>query len=130
MQDPQMPISCISNLTGRGLLDKWAAEVCHAAEQLGRPLTNSKYYGRWMREAGFVDVVERHFYWALNTRLPFKRQRLIGMWARQNLLDRVEAISMALLAQGLKWTRGRAEAFLASVRDKLKKGTPHCYVDV
>ena len=130
MQDPQMPISCISNLTGRRPLDEWAAEVCRAAEQLGRPLTNSKYYGRWMREAGFVDVVERHFYWPLNTRLPFKRQRLIGMWARQNLLDGVEAMSMALLTRGLKWTRTRAEAFLAGVRDELRNGTTHCYVDV
>jgi hypothetical protein len=130
MQDPQMPISCISNMTGRRLLDEWAGEVCRAAEQLGRPLTNSKYYGRWMWDAGFVDIVKRHFYWPLDTRLPHIEQRLIGKWAQRNLLDGVEAMSMALLTRGLKWTSDQVEAFLAGVRDELTDGTTHCYVDV
>lgn len=62
MQDPQMPIPCIENSI-RNPLTEWVAEVCDAAERLGRPVTNSKRYGQWMQEAGFTDIVERHFHW-------------------------------------------------------------------
>jgi hypothetical protein len=101
-------------------LAKWATDLCHAAERLGCPPTNSRYYGRWMRDAGFVDVVERHFYWPLNTWPRGKKEKLIGMWAQQNLLDGVEAMSMALLTRGLKWSRAQVEVLLAGVRNDFK----------
>jgi hypothetical protein len=63
MQDSQMPIACIDDSMECHPLTKWATDLCRAAERFGCPLTNSRYYGRWMRDAGFVDVVERHFYW-------------------------------------------------------------------
>jgi hypothetical protein len=34
-----------------------------------------------------VDVVERHFYWPLNMRPWGKEEKLLGMWAQQNLLN-------------------------------------------
>jgi hypothetical protein len=125
-----MPISGVSNSPDKCPLADWAAKVCRAAERLGHPVTNSKHYGWWMREAGFVDIVERHFYWPLNTRLPDTKQRLIGICARRNLLDGVEAMSMALLTRSLKWTRWQVEEFLTSVRDDLMYGGAHCYVDM
>lgn len=56
MQDPQMPIACVDKSMDGRPLAKWAAETCRTAERLGRPLTNSRHYGRWMRDAGFVDA--------------------------------------------------------------------------
>lgn len=129
MQDPQMPMCGVSKLKDGRALHEWAAETCRAAERLGRPLTNSKCYGRWMRDAGFVDIVERHFYWPLDTRLPHNEQ-LIGMWVQRNLLDGVEAMCMALLTRGLKWSRSQVENLLAGVRGDLRSGITHSYVDV
>ncbi|KIN08553.1 hypothetical protein OIDMADRAFT_100291 [Oidiodendron maius Zn] len=130
MQDPQMPIACLdSSMDGRPL-SVWTHEVCRAAALLGRPVTNSQYYGKWMREAGFVDIVERHFYWPLNTWPRGKKEKLIGMWAQQNLLDGVQAMSMAILTRGLKWSREEVEVLLAGVRDDLRNHAVHSYVDV
>lgn len=130
MQDPQMPIACIdSSMDGRPLAI-WANEVCRSAALLGRPVTNSQYYGKWMREAGFVDVVERHFYWPLNTWPRGKKEKLVGLWAQQNLLDGVQAMSMAILTRGLKWSREEVEVLLAGVRDDLRNRAVHSYVDV
>jgi hypothetical protein len=130
MQDPQMPIACVDSSMDGQPLAEWAAEVCRAAERLGRPVTNSRHYGRWMRDAGFVDVVERHFYWPLNTWPQGKEEKLVGTWAQQNLLDGVEAMSMALLTRGLNWSRGQVEVFLAGVRNDLTNCAVHSYVDV
>ena len=113
-----------------GPLAKWTAEVCCAAERLGRPLTNSRHYGRWMQEAGFLDVAERHFYWSLNTWPWSRKQKLIGWLAQQNLVVGVEAMSMALLTRGLKWSREEVEVLLAGVRHDLKNRAVHSYVDV
>ena len=104
--------------------------MCRAAALLGRPVTNSQYYGKWMREAGFVDIFERHFYWPLNTWPRGKKEKLIGMWAQQNLLDGVQAMSMAILTRGLKWSREEVEVLLAGVRDDLRNRAVHSYVDV
>lgn len=130
MQDPQMPIACIDKSMENRPLAQWAADVCLAAERLGRPLTNSRHYGQWMQDAGFVDVVERHFYWPLNTWPRDKKQKLIGTWAQQNLLSGVEAMSMALLTRGLDWSREQVEVLLAGVRDDLKNRLVHSYIDV
>lgn len=130
MQDPQMPITCIDSSMDGHPLAEWGVQVCRAAENLGRPVTNSQYYGKWMREAGFVDVVEKHFYWPLNTWPRGKKEKLIGMWAQQNLLDGVQAMSLAVLTRGLKWTREQVEVLLVGVREDLKNRAVHSYVDV
>jgi phenylalanine-4-hydroxylase len=49
-----------------------------------------------MRKASFVDIVEKHFYWSLDTRLADTQQKLISICAQRNVLDGVEAMSMAL----------------------------------
>ena len=52
------------------------------------------------------------------------------MWAQQNLLDGVQAMSMAILTRGLKWSREEVEVLLAGVRDDLRNRAVHSYVDV
>ncbi|KAF8849020.1 hypothetical protein BDZ45DRAFT_773960 [Acephala macrosclerotiorum] len=67
LQDPQMPITCIDSTMSGTALEHWNTVVSQAAEKLGRAVTNSKNYGRYMEEAGFVDIVEKHFFWQLNS---------------------------------------------------------------
>jgi hypothetical protein len=111
-------------------LQEWGAQVCLAAENLGRPVTNSKNYGRYMHAAGFVDIVEKHFYWPLNPWPRGKKEKLVGMWAQQNLLDGVHAMSMALLTRGLGWSREQVELLLVGVRDDLRNRAVHSYIDL
>lgn len=80
-----------------------------------------------MSEAGFVDVAEKHFYWPLNTWPRGKKEKLVGVWAQQNLLDGMQAMSLAILMRGLKWTR---ELLIGGVREDLKNRDVHTYVDV
>jgi hypothetical protein len=59
-----------------------------------------------------------------------KEEKLIGTWAQQNLLNGVEAMSMASLTRGLNWSTGQVEVFLAGVRNYLTNRAVHSYVDV
>lgn len=129
-QDPQMPLLCIDETMSGTFLEEWTTEVPRGAEILGRVVTNSRYYAQWMEEVGFVDVEEKHFYWPLNSWPRGKREKLIGMWAQQNLLDGVEAMSMAILTRGLGWSREKVELLLVGVRNDLKNRHIHSYVDV
>ena len=83
-----------------------------------------------MQEAGFVDIVEKHYYWPVNTWPRGKREKLVGLWTQQNLLDGIHAMSMAILTRGLGWTPEAVEMLLMGVRNNLKNRRIHGYVDV
>lgn len=125
-----MPITCIDSTMDGTNLQKWTEVVGDAAAKLGRVVTNSKNYGKYMEAAGFVDIVERHFYWPCNPWPRGKKEKLIGMWTQQNLLDGINAMSMAVLTRGAGWKKEEVEVFLASVRKDIKNREIHSYIDV
>ncbi|TGO58861.1 hypothetical protein BOTNAR_0173g00160 [Botryotinia narcissicola] len=57
MQVPQMPIVSIDSSINGTSLEEWVRVSCLAVERRGRKVTNSRHYGKWMAEAGFVDIV-------------------------------------------------------------------------
>lgn len=111
-------------------LEAWNTQVCAGAENLGRIVTNSKNYGKYMQAAGFVDIVEKHFYWPLNPWPRGKKEKLVSLWAQQNLMDGIQAMSMALLTRGLGWSKDRAEMLLVETRKDIKNRDIHSYIDV
>jgi len=121
---------CIDDTMNGTSLQQWTTLVPEGAANIGRVVTNSKNYPQYMAEAGFVDIVEKHFYWPLNTWPRGKREKLVGMWAQQNLLDGVEAMSMAILTRGLGWSRESVEVLLAGVRNDIRNRHIHSYVDM
>lgn len=61
-----MPIAYIDSTMDGTNLQKWTEVVCDAVAKLGRVVTNSKNYGKYMEAAGFIEIVERHSYWPYN----------------------------------------------------------------
>lgn len=130
MQDPQMPILAIdSSITGTAL-EEWGRLSCLAAERRGRALTNSRHYGRWMAEAGFVDIVEKHFYWPCNSWVKGEKEKLLALWSQQNLMDGIQGMTMRNLTTGLGWSPEQVEMLLVDVRRDLKNKRIHSYIDV
>jgi len=60
IQAPQMPIACINSTLQKTALKEWNRVICLAGNKLGRSVTNCKNHGKYMEQAGFVDVVEKH----------------------------------------------------------------------
>jgi hypothetical protein len=111
-------------------LQEWCTLILLGAANLGRAVTNSRFYPKYMEEAGFVDIVEKHYYWPMNTWPRGKREKLLGLWAGQNILDGVHGMSMAILTRGLGWSKEAVEMLLVGVRNDLKNRHIHSYIDV
>ncbi|KAF7902482.1 hypothetical protein EAF00_002385 [Botryotinia globosa] len=121
MQDPQMPIAPLL---------KNGFESCLAAERRGRKVTSSRHYGKWMAEAGFVDIVEKYFFWPCNPCVGGEKERLLAVWTQQNLLDVIEWMTMRNLTAGLGWTPEQVEILLVGVSKDLQNKRINFYVDV
>ncbi|RDW65600.1 hypothetical protein BP5796_10292 [Coleophoma crateriformis] len=128
-QDPIMPLKSIDGSLKGTSFDEFQTSCMAAAEILGRPWTNGKNYGRWMREAGFEDVVEQSYYWATNQWVKGKAQKLQAMWLQENLREGLPAWGLSTLSRGLGWSRERIEELLAKAREDLKNPSIHAYAE-
>lgn len=129
IQDPTMPLLCIDNTMEGTAIQEWTKLMCAAGEALGKRLTNSKNYKRWMEEIGFVDVEEVHFPWAINPWPRGKKEKLVALWMQQDLLDGLHGMSVGMFTRGLGWTTERVELLLVGVRNDIKNRHIHTYVD-
>jgi hypothetical protein len=110
-------------------LDEFQTLCMEAAERLGRPWTNGKNYGRWMREAGFVDVVEQSYFWAINGWVRGERQKLQAMWLQENLKEGLPAWGLSTLSRGLGWSKERIDDLIERAREDLKDTGIHAYAE-
>lgn len=74
-----------------------------------------------LRAAGFVDVHAKHYKWPIGTWPKGEKYKLLGRFAKEDLLDWLPSSALALFTRVLKWTREEVEVFLASVRNELKE---------
>jgi hypothetical protein len=108
--------------------EKWQSLTIQGAAMLGRDMTEAKNYKAYMEEAGFVDVVERHFQWPLGPWATDRRLKAIGVLFREDL-DRVaDSFSAKLLNDGLGMTEDEVASLLAEVRREWKQGKVHTYL--
>jgi hypothetical protein len=54
--------------------------------------------------------------------------KTIGLYNRNNLVDALQAVSMAPLTRGLKWSPNEVEVFLIDVRKSLMNSAIHSYL--
>lgn len=111
-------------------LDEWQTLIIGALKTMGRNLSDSVNWGSYMREAGFVDIVEKRYYWGTNPWVRGEKRKLQAAWCQQNLLDGLNAMSMALFTRVLGWSMERIEVLLAGVRNDLKDRKIHAYAEV
>jgi hypothetical protein len=138
------------SLTKDSALFKWS-ELLHDIFTKNGCLMDSalKYKGQ-LEEAGFVDVNIVKRKWPLNRwpKDPKHKQIgqlspisnfceqllkvLIGIWAQQNTLDALAALSLAVFTRpdgqgGLGWRKEEVEIFLTDVRKDIKNVNIHSY---
>ncbi|KAM3081282.1 hypothetical protein ACMFMG_005239 [Clarireedia jacksonii] len=129
LQDPIMPLGSIdSSLTGTSL-DEFQKQCMAAAEKLGRPWTNGKNYGRWLREAGFEDVVEKSYYWATNQWVKGEKQKVQAVWLQENLREGLPAWGLSTLSRGFGWSKERIDGLIEEARKDLKDPKIHAYAE-
>lgn len=69
-----------------------------------------------MRQAGFVNIVDRVMHIPIGTWPKNKILKQVGLYWRTILLDGLQAIALGPLTRGLHWSREQVEVYLIDVR--------------
>ena len=125
-----MPIRYIDS-TGDGTAMKlWNERFMSAALMLGRDFTKVVKYKAALEEVGFVDVVEKRYYWPVGTWARGKKMKTLGAWYREDCLAGLHGASALLFTRALKMTPDEVELFLVDVRKDMKNNGIHAYMPV
>ncbi|WYZ35863.1 hypothetical protein EsH8_X_000510 [Colletotrichum jinshuiense] len=81
-----------------------------------------------LRGCGFENVVEKVWKVPIGTWPRDPKLKTIGLYNRSMLVDALQAVSMAPLTRGLKWSASEVEIFLIDVRKSLMNTSIHSYL--
>jgi hypothetical protein len=127
MQDCDFPLhSQDGTLSPDTALFKWGEKIASGMEIFRRELAATKY-AQYMREAGFVDVVEVPFVWPQNTWPKDLRLKELGRWNLTNSLDGLEGYSMAVMTRAHKMSPEAVQLMMVDVRKDMKNRRIHAY---
>ncbi|KAK8429157.1 S-adenosyl-L-methionine-dependent methyltransferase [Phyllosticta citricarpa] len=94
--------------------------VAEAGERMGKTMRIGETMVGLVREAGFVDVVERRFRWPIGAWGEDERDREIGRWNLRNWEAGMEGWVMALLTRDLGWSYQEVQDFKAKLLHAFK----------
>ena len=80
-----------------------------------------------MVDAGFINVHEIKYKWAMNTWPEDDKDKTVGLWTMTNFLEGVSGFSMAYFVRHLGWTPEDVQVFLVDVRKEVKDTSKHGY---
>ncbi|RJE25347.1 Methyltransferase [Aspergillus sclerotialis] len=117
-------------------IQDWVRFQQESSRSFGKDLDVAQYHKRWMIEAGFKNVHEEiykasHLFVTIQVPLnPWPKDRKLkelGRYEQANMMDGLEAYSLALYTRVLGWTPEETRAFLAKVRREIVDRSIHLY---
>ena len=122
------PIQCDDGtLTEDHAVYKWSKHMREAMTSIGQPLDFGRHYKRTMEGAGFVDVKEEIYKWAISPWPKAEKEKTLGAWERVNFLEGLPAFSLRIFTQILGWSAEETEVLMAAVRLDIKNKAIHAY---
>ncbi|KJK61582.1 Methyltransferase domain protein [Aspergillus parasiticus SU-1] len=108
-------------------LSEWRDMLIEASGKFGKEMGAAKNYKKWMTEAGFTDVTEEIFKvpfspWAKDLKL-----KELGRYQQANMLEALDAYSLALFTRFLGWSVDQIQMLLVGVRQELLDRKLHIY---
>ncbi|KAF2838003.1 S-adenosyl-L-methionine-dependent methyltransferase [Patellaria atrata CBS 101060] len=83
-----------------------------------------------LRQAGFVDIHVKRFKWPIGPWAKGKREKLLGKWCLQDILDGAQGMALAFFTRILGFSRERVEVLLSEFRKELQAQKSHFYFTV
>ena len=75
-----------------------------------------------------MDVQERRYEWPLGTWAEGKRNKIIGLWYREDMLSGLQGFTVAVLTRAYGMTMEEIELLLVGVREDIKSNRIHVYI--
>jgi len=127
MADAAMPIQCIDDSLEGTALMKFAHMMVNGMRMAGKDITHAPRYRSYMEAAGFVDVVEEHFQWPINTWPKGKYYKTIGALFNQDMQEGLSGIAMAICSRIYKMSKEDVETLLVDVKKDFNNKSIHAY---
>ncbi|KAL2822794.1 S-adenosyl-L-methionine-dependent methyltransferase [Aspergillus cavernicola] len=108
-------------------MQQWRELLVEASGKFGKQFSVANNYKQWMTDAGFKNVQEEIY------KVPFspwaKEAKLkdLGRYHQANMMEALEAYSLALMTRFLGWTVEDVQVLLVGVRKELLDRTLHIY---
>jgi hypothetical protein len=131
LQDILMPCQSPDGTLKGTYIEKWQNLMVQGLKNLGKDFGKVKEYGNYMREAGFVDIVEKKYLWGLGPWMKGKKEKVQAGWFGQNVLDGVAGWSMAIITRGMGLSVAEVESLLEGVRADVRNWKEvHAYMEM
>ncbi|KAL8414447.1 hypothetical protein RB594_005617 [Gaeumannomyces avenae] len=128
LQDPIYPMDSDDGTMSEDLaVHKWSKLMAEAADKLGSRLDSGLAYRQQLLDAGFTNVVQRVYKWPMNTWPKDPKHKELGAWCLENIMQGLQALSLALFTRALGWKPDELELFLVDVRKDLRNRNIHGY---
>jgi hypothetical protein len=105
----------------------WTSLIVEAAKKLGRVWENTRYYKQYFEEAGFVNVIEREFYWPAGHWPKGDYYKSLASYFVEDIKRGIEAITMKLLPV-LGWSPDEIQVLIAKAKLDMDNPEIHAYV--
>ncbi|TLS30966.1 hypothetical protein PpBr36_02811 [Pyricularia pennisetigena] len=126
--DPIYPVDCDDGtLPKDGALYKWSLLLNEAATKLGSSLDSGLTYKQMLLDRGFSNVRQVTYKWPISDWAADAKHKKIGLYTHENIMQGLQALSLALYTRALHWTPEELEVFLVDVRRDLKNRNIHAY---
>ncbi|RJE24866.1 Methyltransferase [Aspergillus sclerotialis] len=106
---------------------KWARLQQEASIKFGKELDIAHLHKRQLIDTGFQDVHEQVHKIPVNPWPKDPKLKEIGRYQQANVLEGMEAMSLALFTRVLGWSNQEVQVFFASVRKELIDRSIHVY---
>lgn len=107
----------------------WINTLLDAANQMGREPSPGPRLEGFLQDAGFQRVQHYRFKIPIGPWAKDPHLKDIGMCNLAQILDGLEAFSLRIFCDFLKWSEEEVLVLLANVRKELKSGTIHAMFD-
>jgi hypothetical protein len=126
-QDYYAKFQCVDDTFTGTALERWNDLLLSGVAKIGRSGVAVAKFASQMREAGFVDVVERKFAMPGNPWAKGREQKILGTMQMTNILDGIHGMSIGLFTKAHGMTVEEVEALLVNVRRDLRDTRIHFY---
>ncbi|RMJ27592.1 Methyltransferase [Aspergillus sp. HF37] len=108
-------------------ISEWCKLLDDASQKFGKDLNVTSKYKQWLIDAGFRNVKEDVYKIPVNPWAKDRKMKEIGRYQQVNMVEGMEAYSMALFTRVLGMTSEEVQVFFAGVRQELVDRSLHLY---
>ena len=128
LQEVDFPPGCADDTAGPdSAFLKWGKLIHEACLSVGVNTSACRGFKPQLEDQGFVNVQESPAFWPLGTWPKGKKEKKIGQYMILNVLDALQAVSLALLIRHHGWLKEEVEVYLIDVRKEIYNQKNHFY---